>query len=208
MQVVLAGPGDLDRRAVHGLRAEARLDHEVGLRLAAEAAAEQGHVDRHLLVRQTEALGEPRARRLRRLRAGPGLARAVDDAHQRRRRLHRRLGEMRNVVLGRDALCRLRPSRASTSPSLRTTLPGLRAASLSSRAIGVGGIDGVRAVVPGDLQLVAPLDRRPGVAGDHGDAAERLELGRDRRADRCATTLTTPGTFRASAASYDATLPP
>ena len=39
----------------------------------------------------------------------------------------------------------------------------------------------MRAVVPHDLELVAALHRRPGVAGDDGDAAERLELRRDRR---------------------------
>ena len=38
----------------------------------------------------------------------------------------------------------------------------------------------VGAVVPDDLQRVPPLDRRPGVARDHRDAAERLELGRPR----------------------------
>ncbi len=38
----------------------------------------------------------------------------------------------------------------------------------------------VGAVVPDDLQRVAPLDRRAGIARDHRDAAERLELGRPR----------------------------
>ena len=107
MQVVLARPGDLHGRAVHRLAQEPGLDHEVGLRLAAEAAAEERHVDGDVLLRQPEALREPRARRLRRLHAGPGLALAVLDAHERRRRLHRRLREVRNVVLGLDALCGL-----------------------------------------------------------------------------------------------------
>ncbi len=44
---------------------------------------------------------------------------------------------------------------------------------------------GVRAVVPVDLQLLAALQRRPRVAGDHRHAAERLELhGRLDRVER------------------------
>ncbi len=41
VQVVLARPGQLHRLAVHLLRDQRRLDDEIGLRLAAEAAAEQ-----------------------------------------------------------------------------------------------------------------------------------------------------------------------
>ena len=67
LEVVLARPGHLDRRAAHRLRQQRRLDHEVGLRLAAEAAAEQRDVDRHLLGRPCRA--PRRCRRARRLRA-------------------------------------------------------------------------------------------------------------------------------------------
>ncbi len=41
------------------------------------------------------------------------------------------------------------------------------------------------AIVPVDLQQAAALDRRPGVATDDDDAADRLELGRRRRAVEC-----------------------
>ena len=50
VQVVLAGPGDLHGRAVHRLAEQPGLDHEVGLRLAAEAAAEERHVDGDVLL--------------------------------------------------------------------------------------------------------------------------------------------------------------
>ena len=46
VQIVVASPDDLDRLAVHRLRQQRRLDGEVGLGLAPEAAAEQGHVHR------------------------------------------------------------------------------------------------------------------------------------------------------------------
>ena len=52
---------------------------------------------------------------------------------------------------------------------------------LQRRPVGDGVVARVRAVVPDDLQRVASLHRRPGVARDHGDAAERIELRRARR---------------------------
>ena len=142
---------------------EPGLDHEVGLRLAAEAAAEERHVDGDVLLLQPEALREPRARRLRRLHAGPGLALAVLDAHQRRRRLHRRLREVRDVVLRLDALCGL-CHRAIHVALLAHDLARPARRALELGAVGVGRIGGVRAVVPDDLELVAALHRRPGVA--------------------------------------------
>ena len=185
VQVVLAGPGDLHGRSAHRLAEETRLDHEVGLRLAAEAAAEKRHVDGDVLLLQPEPFARARARRLRRLHAGPRLALAAADAHERGGRLHGRVGEVRDVVLGLEALRGL-GHRGVTSPCSRTTLPGLRAAASSSLAVAVGRVGGVRAVVPGDLQLVAALHRGPGVARDDSDPAERLELGGDRRAARSA----------------------
>ena len=52
VDVVLASPHDLDRRAAHRLRAQGRLDREVRLRLAAETAAQKGHVDRDVFGRK------------------------------------------------------------------------------------------------------------------------------------------------------------
>ena len=43
-------------------------------------------------------------------------------------------------------------------------------------SIGDRVIFGVGAVVPGDLERVAALDRRAGVASNHRDPAERLEF--------------------------------
>ena len=59
VQVVLAGPRHLDRRAAHLLRCQRGLDDEVGLRLAAEPAAQQRDVDRHLVGRQVQTAWRP-----------------------------------------------------------------------------------------------------------------------------------------------------
>ena len=71
LQVVIARPGDLHRRAVHRLGQHGRFDHEVGLGFAAEAAAEQRDVHRDVLERQAQSLGDAVARGLRRLRRAP-----------------------------------------------------------------------------------------------------------------------------------------
>ena len=68
LDVVLAGPHHLDRRAVHGFGQQRRLDGEVPFRLAAEAAAEQRAVQGDVLRIETETLGDVVA----------GAARALD----------------------------------------------------------------------------------------------------------------------------------
>ena len=74
VDVVLARPDHLDRGAAHFLRDERRLDREIGLRLAPEAAAEQRHIDRDLLGREAERLRHQIVRGLRALHARPDLA--------------------------------------------------------------------------------------------------------------------------------------
>ena len=97
------------------------------------------------------------------------------NARHRDRRLHRRVGQERHVVLGLDDRAAEANAR-STSPPLRTTLPRLRAPSHAASACSWSDVeDGVRAEVPLDLQLLAALHRRPGVVRNHRDAAERLE---------------------------------
>ena len=64
-QVVLASPGDLDRRAAHRLGQDGGLQHEVGLGLAPEATAEERDIDRHVLHRHPESLGDEVTRGLR-----------------------------------------------------------------------------------------------------------------------------------------------
>ena len=62
LDVVLARPHDLYRRAADLLRKQGGLDREVALRLAAEPAAQQRAVDRHLLGLDAERFGDVVAR--------------------------------------------------------------------------------------------------------------------------------------------------
>ena len=76
LDVVLAGPLHPHRRA-DLLRQERRLEHEVALRLAPEAAAEQRDVDGHVLDRHAELLGHVLARAVGALDRRPDLDLAV-----------------------------------------------------------------------------------------------------------------------------------
>ena len=130
-QVVLARPRQLDRLALHRLGDDGRLDGEVGLGLPPEPAAEQRDVHGHVGRRQAQPLRHQILRGLGRLEAPPHLGLAPGDAHGRGRRLHGRVGQVGDVVLGLDLLrggrharrrrcrCRARPCRACarTPPS-------------------------------------------------------------------------------------------
>ena len=177
MQVVVARPRDLDRLPVHRLGQRRRLDGVVGLRLPAEAAAEQRDVHGHVLDRDADALRDQVAGGLRRLEAAPDLALPVRDPRRRGRRLHGRVREMRDVVLRLDALCSLRHGGRVVAV-VAHHLPGLAHGSLELLPEGDRVVAGVRSVVPHDLQRLAALHRSPGVPRDDGDAAERIELGR------------------------------
>ena len=102
--VVLARPHHLDRRAAHLLGQQCRLDGEVALGLAAEAAAEQRRVQRHFLGLDAQGLGDVVARAAGALHRRPHLPLAVAHARGGSRRLHGRVRDVGCVVLGRDHL--------------------------------------------------------------------------------------------------------
>ncbi len=88
-------------------------------------------------------------------------------------RLHRGVREERHFVHGLDALhrCRQRGDRVAVVSSDGAILGGaLRKQAGDARA----GDLGDRAFIPGDLQGVATLFRRPIAVADHGDAARDL----------------------------------
>ena len=115
--VVLARPHHLDRRAAHLLGQQRRLDGEVALGLAAEAAAEQRGVQRHLRRLDAERRGDVVARLAGALHRRPDL-----PACRRLMRATAAGGSMvawamcGRVVLGRDHLARPRPAPCRRRP--------------------------------------------------------------------------------------------
>ena len=87
LDVVLARPGHLDRRA-ELVRQQRRLGDVIGFRFAAETAAEQGDVDGDLVLVQTERPGR-RSAALRVLGRRPNLAAVRRQHGDRRRHFHR-----------------------------------------------------------------------------------------------------------------------
>ena len=129
LEVVLARPDDLDRGAAH-------------LRDSNAASSTKSHFDLRpkpppsnvTLTVTSSGLRPSFLASSSRVPPGlctarPDLAFAVGDAHRCAWRLHRRMREMRDVVFRRTPSWRPTPSAFSASPSLRTTLPGLRAVS-------------------------------------------------------------------------------
>lgn len=180
LDVVAARPGELDRPAPHLAREQRRLDHEVRLGLAAEAAAEQRDVHGHLIGLQRQRGGHRVARGLRVLDRRPDLAATVDDAGGRHGRLHRRVRDVRQVVLGLELARRGRQGRRGVAV-VAERLAGPTRGPLQRRLVGDGVVGRVRPVGPLELEGVAALERGPGVARDHCDAAERVEHRRQGR---------------------------
>ena len=120
LQVVLARPLHAHRGA--DLAGEpGGLAEEVGLRLAAEGAAEERHVDGDLVDLHLETVGDRRPRVLRRLGGGPDLDETVLHLRHRDHRLHLGVREVRQVVLGRD------PARRRGEPGFDVALRAARA---------------------------------------------------------------------------------
>ena len=174
LDIVLACPHHLDRDPVHFLRDDRRLDREIGFRLAPEAAAEQRHVDLHLLGREAEGLGAEIMRGLRALHARPHFARAVLDDGGSGRWLHRRMGEMGNVVLRLDLLGGA-SHRGVEISGLANHEPWLAGRRFQVGTIGFQLVDGIRTIVPNDLKRFSALDRGVSVVGYYGDAPKRQE---------------------------------
>ena len=151
--------------------------------------------------------GDHVMRGLRALHAGPNFGLAVDDPARRGRRLHRRMRVVRNVILGLDLLVGACVSRGEVAVAAHD-LARLFGRRLHLRAIGLGVIGRVRPVVPGDLQRLAALDRRPGVVSDHRDAARRLEFRGGRRARDLDDLDDAWDLLRVRSRRSDATLPP
>ena len=180
LDVVLARPHHLHRRTVHRLGQKRGLDREVALRLSAEAAAKQRLVHDRLLWLDAERFGDVVARAARALQRRPDLPFAAALAGRGGRRLHRRMREMRRVVVRRDDLFG-GLQRLINVAYVALHLARLAHVGFQLGLVGRGIVGLVRSVVPNDLERFAALHRRPSVLGDHGDAAERGVFRRRRR---------------------------
>ena len=98
-----------------------------------------------------------------------------------RRRLHRRLGQMREVIFGFQPLGRSFQGGLDIAV-VAHHLAGLAGGLFQFGFVRLGIVAAVRPLIPFQLEGLAALDGRPGVAGDHGYAAERVEIGGRRTA--------------------------
>src|SRR3546814_14200239 len=78
--LVRSGPLHAHRRADRAGE-PGRLDGEVALRLAAEAAAEQRHVDRHVLLAEAEKIGDVDAGAVGALQAADRKSTRLNSSH-------------------------------------------------------------------------------------------------------------------------------
>src|SRR5258705_13051252 len=113
-------------------------------------------------------------RALRALHACPNFARAVFDDGGGRGRLHRRMGEMRDVVFGLD-LFGGAGHRGVEITGLADHKPWLARSRFQVGAISFRLVDGVWTIVPNDTKRFSPLDRSVGIVSDYRDAPERQE---------------------------------
>ncbi|MNX86491.1 hypothetical protein D3C86_1183770 [compost metagenome] len=179
MDVVFTGPLHPHRFAREFLGENGRLDDEVRLGLATETAAQQRHVERDVIERQTEALTDSCAGDLRRLARPPGFAHAVLVAGDGDHWFHRRLRQVRQVVGGFQRTVGAAHDFVDVA-GVAHHFAGLEGRSLQFLAVGDRVVAGIGAVIPLDFQCLTALDRRPGIVRHHGNAAQRLKLRRQR----------------------------
>ena len=161
------------------LRGRHRLDDHVGVGdgAPAEAAAGLHHVQPHLVRRACPRPGRRRLVEVGHLVPAPDLEHAVvvpprDRVH----RLQRGMGEVGELERRLDAPAPPPASAAAMSPSSRAIAAGAPPASRGTRARS-SSEPRVSAALSSQSTVtrLAALDRRPGVLGDDGHAARRLD---------------------------------
>ena len=173
--IVVPRPLHLDR-STEFLRKQGRFQRVIALRLSPESAAEQCDVDCHVLLGNAERLRDVFAGSTRTLHRRPDLGLVAFDVGDRDRRLHGDMGKVRQVIFTHDHL--VGPLQGGIDVALLAhDQPRLARGFLKFGPIGNRVVFAVRSVVPDNLQRIAALDRSTGVASNHGDPAERLELG-------------------------------
>ena len=133
----------------------------------------------HLVFAETEHLRDERLGRLRVLGRRPDDAVVARHMRDRVRHFHRHVRVMRHEIVGRNAMRRRLQRRGYIALPAHHS-PRLLRCRFQFGAVGRRVVAGVRPEIPVDLELVPPLLRRPGIARDDRDAAERVEARRDR----------------------------
>jgi hypothetical protein len=133
--VVLAGPDKLHRLAVHRGGHRHRLRNHVGLEPAPEAAAQQRHLDHHVLARHAGHPGRNVHRDAWDLCRHPQPYLAPRDLRGAVDRFHRRMRQERRAVFGRDGF------------------GGARHCYVAARVIGIAGFLVERVRQPGKDRL-------------------------------------------------------
>ena len=156
------------------LREHRGFGHVVRLRLAAEAAAEQRHVAGDIFFRDPEFLSRRFPAPPADSASEPSCDLAVLELRHRDRRFHRSVRQMRDVVVGFDDLAALGEFGVDVA-EFRDHLARLARGLLQLLLVFIGVVDAFGPWSQSDLQLLAALERSPGVVGDHRHAAQWLE---------------------------------
>ena len=173
LDVVLARPDDLHRLAELP-RQQRGLDDVVGLRLAAEASAEQRHVAGHVFLLDAERVGDRLLHRLRILGRCVGDDLAVPELRDGGRWFHRGVRDERRRVGGLERRAAPGELRLDVT-DVALDLLRLRDGRDQLRTVRGGVVAGMRARGPLDLERLASLEGRPRAVGDHRRPAKSLE---------------------------------
>ncbi|MNO87266.1 hypothetical protein D3C76_786850 [compost metagenome] len=176
VKIVFPRPLHTHRPTRQGPGQNRSLDDVVRLGLATKPAPQQGDIDRDLFNGNPKTLGNGIPRPLGRLNRRPDLAAPIGETGDSDHRLHRCVGQVRHIVSGLKRAIWIR-DQVFDLAVFAHHFTGLERGGLQLFAVGDRVVAGVGAVVPFDFQRLAPLDRCPGVAGDHRHSAQRLESG-------------------------------
>ena len=172
LDVVLARPDHFDggSRRLRGLE---RLYDEVQFEAPAEPTPQIGRVHSDFLRRYPTDLAADHLNARLVLRRRPDVHGTGTDVRGAIHRLHRGVREERHFVDGLDALC-CAGQRGDGVAVVASDGAVLRGALGEQAGDARAGDLRNRALIPGDLQGIATLFRRPIAIADHGDAARDL----------------------------------
>ena len=177
--IVFARPLHQDWYAAHFLADERCFLDEVGLRFAAKAAAEQGHVEGDIFRLQLEGRDDVVLSPEWALGGRPYFGLAVFYLRHRDQGFHGRWYEMLSVIVGGEYL-RGVGERFVGIALLADDFTRLRGRRRHFFVVSNGVVAGVGTMIPLNDERVAALHGGVGIVGDHCDAAQDTEFARHR----------------------------